>query len=67
VCGVGPSSTVGEECRATEDAVVEALAPEVEEAVARAVDAGVPARAMLVYAHPVGALLKVVELTSARM
>lgn len=67
VCGVGPSGTVGEEYRATEEAVVEVLAPEVDAAVARALEAGVPARALLVDAHPVEALLTAVELTSARM
>lgn len=67
VCGVGPSTTVGEEYRATEEAVVEALAPEVDDAVARAVAAGVRARPLLVDAHPVEALLTAVELMSARM
>jgi nucleotide-binding universal stress UspA family protein len=67
VTGVGPGSSVGEEYRETEEAVVEALAPEVDEAVSRARAAGVPAEALLVDANPVEALLTAVELRSARM
>ena len=67
VTGVGPGSSVGEEYRATEEAVVEALAPEVDEAVNRARAAGVPAEALLVDANPVDALLTAMELRSARM
>jgi len=67
VTGVGPGSSVGEEYRETEEAVVEALAPEVDEAVRRAQAAGVPAEALLVDANPVEALLTAVELRSARM
>lgn len=67
VTGVGPGSSVGEEYRETEEAVVEALAPEVDEAVGRARAAGVPTEALLVDANPVEALLTAVELRSARM
>lgn len=67
VCGVGPSTTVGEEYRVMEEAVVEALAPAVDAAVSRALEAGVRARPLLVDAHPVEALLTAVELMSARM
>ena len=67
VTGVGPGSSVGEEYRETEEAVVEALAPEVDEAVSRARAAGVPAEALLVDANPVDALLTAMELRSARM
>jgi nucleotide-binding universal stress UspA family protein len=67
VTGVGPGSSVGEEYRATEEAVVEALAPETDEAVSLAQEAGVAAEALLVDASPVEALLTAVELKSARM
>jgi nucleotide-binding universal stress UspA family protein len=67
VTGVGPGSSVGEEYRETEEAVIEALTPEVDEAVIRARAAGVPTEALLVDANPVEALLTAVELRSARM
>lgn len=67
VTGVGPGSSVGEEYRATEEAVAEALSPEADEAVTVAQAAGVTAEALLVDAAPVEALLTAVELRSARM
>ena len=67
VCGVAPSGGVGEEYAATEDAVVEVLAPMVSEAVIRAQDAGVEAEAILVDADPVGALETVMEERQPRM
>lgn len=67
VSGVGPGSSVGEEYRATEEALVEVLAPEVDEAVSQARAAGLDAEALLVDANPVEALLTAVELKSARM
>lgn len=67
VTGVGPGSSVGEEYRETEEAVVEVLAPQADEAVRRAQSAGVRAEALLVDANPVEALLTAVELRSARM
>lgn len=67
VTGVGPGTSVGEEYRATEEAVVEALAPDAYAAVGRAQAAGVAAEALLVDANPVEALLTSVELKSARM
>jgi nucleotide-binding universal stress UspA family protein len=67
VTGVGPGGSVGEEYRATEEALAEVLAPEVDEAVSVAQAAGVTAEALLVDAAPVEALLTAVELTSARM
>ena len=67
VTGVGPGSSVGEEYRAAEEAVVELLAPEADEAVAVAREAGVEVESLLVDANPVEALLTAVELKSARM
>ena len=66
-CGVGPAGTVGEEYRETEQAVVEALAPIVDDAVARARAAGVAAESLLVDAHPVEAILTAAETHGARM
>ena len=66
-CGVGPATSVGEEYRETEAAVVEALAPIVDEAVSRARAAGVAAEALLVDAHPVEAILTAAETRAARM
>lgn len=67
VSGVGPGSSVGEEYRAAEEALIEVLAPEVHEAVRLARAAGVSAEPLLVDATPVDALLTAVELRSARM
>lgn len=67
VCGVAPAGAMGEEYTATEEALVEALAPLVSEAVMRAQDAGVPAEAILVDADPVGALETVMEERRPRM
>ncbi|MBM3688055.1 MAG: universal stress protein [Actinobacteria bacterium] len=67
VCGVAPAGNVGEEYTATEDALVEAFAPMVSEAVVRAQDAGVDAEAILVDADPVGALETVMEERKPRM
>jgi nucleotide-binding universal stress UspA family protein len=66
-CGVGPAGTVGEEYRETEQAVIEALAPIVDDAVARARAAGVEAESLLVDAHPVEAILTAAETHGARM
>jgi nucleotide-binding universal stress UspA family protein len=66
-CGVGPAGTVGEEYRETEQAVIEALAPLVDEAVARARVEGVTAESLLVDAHPVEAILTAAERHGARM
>ena len=67
VCGVAPAGAMGEEYTATEEALVEALAPKVSEAVIQAQDAGVPAEAILVDADPVGALETVMEERKPRM
>jgi len=67
VCGVAPAGGMGDEYTATEDALVEALAPLVSEAVIQAQDAGVRAEAILVDADPVGALETVMEEREPRM
>lgn len=67
VCGVAPAGGMGDEYTATEDALVEALAPLVSEAVIQAQDAGVQAEAILVDADPVGALETVMEEREPRM
>lgn len=67
VCGVAPAGGIGDEYTATEDALVEALAPLVSEAVIQAQDAGVQAEAILVDADPVGALETVMEEREPRM
>ena len=67
VCGVAPAGGMGEEYTATEEALIEALAPLVSEAVIQAQDAGVAAEAILVDADPVGALETVMEERSPRM
>ena len=67
VCGVAPAGGMGEEYGATEEAIVEALAPSVNEAVLMAREAGVEAEAILVDADPVGALETVMAERSPRM
>jgi len=67
VCGVAPAGGMGEEYGAVEDAVVDALSPLVDEAVARARSAGVEASCVLVDADPVGALETVVVEHHPRM
>ena len=67
VCGVAPAGGMGEEYAATEDAIVEELAPLVTSAVSEARDAGVGAEAILVDADPVGALETVMEERRPRM
>ncbi len=67
VCGVAPAGGMGEEYDVTEEAIVEELAPAVNEAVMLARDAGVEAEAILVDADPVGALETVMEERHPRM
>lgn len=67
VCGVAPAGGMGDEYIATEEALIEALAPLVSEAVIEAQDAGVTAEAILVDADPVGALETVMEERRPRM
>ena len=67
VCGVAPAGGVGEEYDATEEAIVEDVAPLVVTAVARAREAGVEAEAILVDADPVDALYTVMDEQSPRM
>lgn len=67
VCGVAPAGGMGEEYGAVEDAVVDALSPLVDEAVARARSAGLEASSVLVDADPVGALEAVVVEHHPRM
>lgn len=67
VCGVAPPGQLGEEYTATEDAIVELLAPMVSEAVIRAQDAGVTAEAILVDGDAVGALEAVMVEREPRM
>lgn len=67
VCGVAPPGQLGEEYTATEDAIVELLAPMVSEAVIRAQDAGVRAEAILVDGDAVGALEAVMVEREPRM
>ena len=67
VCGVAPAGGMGEEYDVTEEAIVEELAPAVNEAVMEAQDAGVQAEAILVDADPVGALEAVMQERRPRM
>jgi nucleotide-binding universal stress UspA family protein len=67
VCGVAPAGGMGEEYDVTAEAIVEELAPAVNEAVMLARDAGVEAEAILVDAAPVGALETVMEERNPRM
>ena len=67
VCGVAPAGGMGEEYDATEEAIVEELAPAVNEAVLQARASGLEAEAILVDADPVGALETVMEERSPRM
>jgi nucleotide-binding universal stress UspA family protein len=67
VCGVAPAGGMGEEYSATEDAIIEELAPVVNEAVQIARQAGIEAEAILVDDDPVGALEAVMEQRSPRM
>ena len=67
VCGVAPAGGMGEEYDQTEEAIVEALAPVVGEAVARARAAGVHSEPVLVDAGPVDALLTVMAERHPRM
>jgi len=67
VCGVAPAGGMGEEYDVTEEAIVEELAPAVNEAVMQAREAGVEAEAILVDADPVGALEMVMEERQPRM
>lgn len=67
VCGVAPAGGMGEEYDVTEEAIVEELAPAVNEAVLIARGAGVEAEAILVDADPVGALEAVMEERLPRM
>ena len=67
VCGVAPADGMGDEYTATEEALIEALAPLVSEAVIQTQDAGVAAEAILVDADPVGALETVMEERKPRM
>ena len=67
VCGVAPAGGRGEEYDATEDAIVEELAPAVNAAVIEAREAGVEAEAILVNASPVGALEAVMAERQPRM
>ena len=67
VCGVSPPGGLGEEYDALEEAIVEALSPVVEGAVARARDAGVRTDPVLVDASPVDALLTAAVEHKARM
>ena len=67
VCGVAPAGGMGEEYDATEDAIVEELAPAVNAAVIEAREAGVEAEAILVNASPVGALEAVMAERQPRM
>lgn len=67
VCGVAPAGGMGEEYGITEEAIVEELAPAVNEAVMMAREAGVDAEAILVDADPVGALETIMEERKPRM
>jgi nucleotide-binding universal stress UspA family protein len=67
VCGVAPAGGMGEEYDATEEALVEELAPAVSQAVIVAREAGIQAEAILVDADPVGALETVMEERHPRM
>ena len=67
VCGVAPAGGMGEEYGITEEALVEELAPAVNEAVMMAREAGVDADGILVDADPVGALETIMEERKPRM
>ena len=67
VCGVAPAGGMGEEYDITEEAIVEELAPAVNEAVMMAREAGVDAEGILVDADPVGALETIMEERQPRM
>ena len=67
VCGVAPAGGMGEEYDITEEAIVEELAPAVNEAVMMAREAGVDAEGILVDADPVGALETIMEERRTRM
>jgi nucleotide-binding universal stress UspA family protein len=67
VCGVAPAGGMGEEYAATEEAILEELAPSVSAAVQEARDEGIQAEAILVDADPVGALEAVMVERSPRM
>lgn len=67
VCGVAPAGGMGEEYSATEDAIIDEMAPAVKAAVIEAQDAGVTAEAILVDSDPVGALETVMVERSPRM
>ena len=67
VCGVAPAGGMGEEYDATEEAIVEELAPAVTAAVMEARASGVEAEAILVDADPVGALETVMAERLPRM
>jgi len=67
VCGVAPAGGMGEEYDITEEAIVEELAPAVNEAVMMAREAGVDAEGILVDADPVGALETIMEERKPRM
>lgn len=67
VCGVAPAGGMGEEYAATEEAILEELAPSVSAAVQEALDGGIQAEAILVDADPVGALEAVMVERSPRM
>ena len=67
VCGVAPAGGMGEEYDITEEAIVEELAPAVNEAVMMAREAGVDAEGILVDSDPVGALETIMEERKPRM
>lgn len=67
VCGVSPPGGMGEEYDVLEEAIVEALGPVVEAAVARAREAGVRTDPILVDASPADALLTAAVEHHARM
>jgi nucleotide-binding universal stress UspA family protein len=67
VCGVAPAGGMGEEYDITEEAIVQELAPAVNEAVMMAREAGVDAEGILVDSDPVGALETIMEERKPRM
>lgn len=67
VCGVAPAGGMGEEYDITEEAIVEELAPAVNQAVMMAREAGVDAEGILVDSDPVGALETIMEERKPRM
>lgn len=67
VCCVAPAGGLGEEYDITEEAIVEELAPLVNQAVAKVKAAGVDAEPILVDAGPVEALETVMEERHPRM